>query len=80
MAAKQQEPASFEAMLDRLQQIADQLEQGTVPLDKALALYEEGVALASKCAERLSTAEATVKELTKKADGLFDLRSIEDNE
>ena len=67
-------------MLDRLQQIADQLEQGTVPLDKALTLYEEGVALASKCAERLSGAEAAVKELTKKADGLFDVRVVDDNE
>ena len=76
-AAKTQK---FEEMLDRLQEIADRLEQGSVPLDEALTLYEEGVALAKRCAEKLAVAEAKLKELAKTADGLFEARSIDDNE
>ena len=67
-------------MLDRLQSIADRLEQGTVPLDEALALYEEGVALAKQCATMLTGAETRLKELTKAADGLFDAKFADDNE
>lgn len=67
-------------MLDRLQEIADQLEQGSVPLDTALTLYEEGVALAKQCADKLAGAESKLRELTKTADGLFDARVQENHE
>ena len=78
--AKTQTQPTFEAMLDRLQLIADQLEEGTVPLDQALTLYEEGVALAKQCAEKLAGAEAKLRELTKTADGLFEARAMDTNE
>ena len=34
---------SFEEHLDRLEQIAAALDRSDVPLDKALALFEEGI-------------------------------------
>lgn len=54
-----------------MEEIVESLEQGTVPLDRALDLYEEGVTLSKECADRLKTAEQRIKKLTKTADGTF---------
>ena len=56
----------FEAALKRLEEIADKLERGDIPLEDSLKLYEEGQKLIKLCREKLSKAEAKVKELIKK--------------
>jgi len=56
----------FEAALKRLEEIADKLERGDIPLEDSLKLYEEGQKLINLCREKLSKAEAKVKELVKK--------------
>jgi exodeoxyribonuclease VII small subunit len=58
---------SFEAILDRLGQVAKELEKSDVPLEKALALFEEGVGLVRGAEERLQKAESRLEELTGKA-------------
>ena len=55
----------FEECLQRLEQIVDELEKGDIPLDKALALFEEGVKLSNSCREQLDTAEGKVEVLLK---------------
>lgn len=57
---------SFEAILERLGQVAKELEKSDVPLEKALALFEEGVVLVRGAEERLSRAETRLEELTGK--------------
>ncbi len=54
---------SFETALKRLEAIVKELEQGELPLDKALKRYEEGVKLAKICQERLDQAELKLKRL-----------------
>ncbi|NBC18145.1 MAG: exodeoxyribonuclease VII small subunit [Bacteroidetes bacterium] len=54
---------TFEAALQRLEALVDALEEGDATLDEAVASYEEGVALAQYCLERLDTAEMRVQEL-----------------
>lgn len=56
------EPA-FEAILERLQEVVGELERGDLPLEKSLALFEEGVRLARQGGARLDLAEARVEEL-----------------
>ncbi|HID93655.1 MAG TPA: exodeoxyribonuclease VII small subunit [bacterium (Candidatus Stahlbacteria)] len=56
----------FEVALKRLEEIADKLERGDIPLEDSLKLYEEGQKLIKLCREKLSKAEAKVKELIKK--------------
>ncbi len=63
------EKTTFEAALARLEEIVKQMESGTAPLDKSLALFEEGVKLVKFCTGELDTAEQKVKKLTKGADG-----------
>ena len=63
------EKMTFEAALGRLEEIVKQMESGSVPLDKSLALFEEGVSLVKFCTGELDAAEQKVKKLTKGADG-----------
>ena len=57
---------SFEQVLQRLGQVAESLEKSDVPLEKALALFEEGVRLSRHAQERLAAAEAKIEELTER--------------
>ena len=54
---------SFEESTRRLSQIVAELEGGDLPLDRSLALFEEGVRLARAAEERLDRAEKRVEEL-----------------
>jgi exodeoxyribonuclease VII small subunit len=62
---KQPEP-SFEARLDELEAVVKQLEGAELPLEKALELFEHGVALSETCRKQLLEAETRVEILLKK--------------
>ena len=69
---------SFEEATRRLSQIVAELEGGDLPLDRSLALFEEGVRLARAAQERLDRAERRVEELLGiDARGLPVVREIE---
>ncbi len=55
--------ATFEDNLRRLEDVVGKLEQGELPLDEAIKLYQEGMRLSKLCAERLATVEAEIKKL-----------------
>jgi|WetSurMetagenome_2_1015567.scaffolds.fasta_scaffold893132_2 exodeoxyribonuclease VII small subunit len=74
------EPPSFEQLLKRLEEIVNRLEQGDVPLEDSLKLYEEGLALSKTCGERLAQAELTLKRLSKNAKGAFEELDEEEEE
>lgn len=54
---------TFEACTDRLAQIVADLERGDLPLERSLALFEEGVALARRARSQIERAERRVEEL-----------------
>ena len=60
---------SFEETLARLEAVVLQLETGDLPLEQALAAFEEGVRLARVCSTRLDEAERRVHVLTRTPDG-----------
>jgi exodeoxyribonuclease VII small subunit len=68
---------TFEAALAELESIVDALERGDLSLEESMAKYEEGVGLAARCAELLKTAETRVRELVKRAEGSFELLTLE---
>jgi exodeoxyribonuclease VII small subunit len=55
----------FEDCLQRLEKIVDELEKGSVPLEQALKLFEEGMQLSSSCRKELEEAEGKVEILLK---------------
>lgn len=54
---------TFEKALDKLSAVVSQLEEGSLPLEKSLKLYEEGVSLATFCEGELQKASLRVWEL-----------------
>jgi len=55
----------FEDCLARLEQIVSALESGNLPLEESLKVFEEGVALARRCAQYLGEAERRIEILAK---------------
>lgn len=76
--SKKENTQTFEQSLKRLEEIVEALEQGDVPLDDALKMYEEGIALSKACVEKLTQAELRLKKLAKDMQGNF--RLIEEKE
>ena len=54
---------SFEEALKQLEQIVEQLEQGEVSLDDAVAAYEKGSMLKEQCQKRLNEARLKVDKI-----------------
>jgi exodeoxyribonuclease VII small subunit len=70
---------SFEKALRRLEEIVQELENGEIPLDDSLKIYEEGVELTKFCYDKLNQTEEKLKKLVKKNNGDFDVENFEQN-
>ena len=55
----------FEESIKRLETIVGQLEEGEIPLEKSLELFEDGVRLSRDCLKRLDAAERRIEVLMK---------------
>lgn len=58
------EPRDFESAVTELEGLVKKLEQGDLPLEQALVLFERGVALSRYCHTRLDEAERRIQVLT----------------
>ena len=67
---------TFEASLAELEKIVAQLEDGDLPLEESLKLFEKGVKLSRECRERLSDAERRIEVLMKDSDGKLGLSEL----
>lgn len=61
--------ATFEENLKRLDEVVARLEQGDLPLDEAIKLFQEGMRLSKLCGERLTAVETEIKQLVADAGG-----------
>jgi exodeoxyribonuclease VII small subunit len=72
MAEKTQVDVSrltFELAIEELETIVKRLEDGKVPLEESVAIYERGESLKRRCEELLRQAEARVEKITTDASG-----------
>ncbi len=60
---------SFEKAIEELETIVKRLEDGKVPLEESVAIYERGESLKRRCEELLRRAEARVDKITTDANG-----------
>jgi exodeoxyribonuclease VII small subunit len=63
------EQMPFERAIDELESIVKRLEEGKVPLEESVAIYERGEALKRRCEDLLRQAEARVEKITLDAQG-----------
>lgn len=54
---------SFEALYRRLEDTVRRLESGNLALDESIDLYEEGMRLAKRCGDHLSTATIRIRQI-----------------
>ncbi len=59
-AAKEQE-LNFEQAMDRLEEIVSELENGDVPLEKAIDLFQQGMKLSQVCGSKLEEVERKIE-------------------
>lgn len=64
---------SYEDDLARIESIVSELERDDLELDRALALFEEGVERLRSAATALEKVEGQVRLLVERADGSFEL-------
>jgi exodeoxyribonuclease VII small subunit len=60
---------SFERAIEELESIVKRLEDGKVPLEESVTIYERGEALKRRCDELLRQAEARVDKITLDSSG-----------
>ncbi len=76
--AKQQ---TFEKAMKQLEQIVQELETGDLPLEKAIAKFEEGVKLSKFCSEKLDETEKRITVLLQDREGkVFEKPFMPENE
>jgi len=59
---------TYEELERELEQIVSRLEQGSVSLDDAIALWERGEALYKQCIAKLDGAQGKIEELAKRVE------------
>ena len=64
---------SFEQRLKRLEEIVAELEGDELALDRALRLFEEGIAALRAATEDLGKVETRLKRLVERTDGTFEV-------
>ncbi len=65
MAAKM----TYEQAMARLEEIVTKLDDGSLPLDESIKLFEESTKLASFCTTSLEKAKLKITELSEKQEG-----------
>ncbi|MFA4886405.1 MAG: exodeoxyribonuclease VII small subunit [Desulfotomaculaceae bacterium] len=68
---------SFEEAIARLEAVVKELEDGGLPLEKALELFAEGIELSKVCNRNLEAAEQRIAILTRDESGSITLKEID---
>jgi exodeoxyribonuclease VII small subunit len=76
MASEDCANKNFEAALQELESIVEQLESGDLSLEDCLAAFESGVGLVKYCNQKLTEVESKVQLLLRDTDGKFQFKAF----
>jgi exodeoxyribonuclease VII small subunit len=76
MTKNDSQPLKFEAAIQDLEQVVEQLESGDLSLEDALATFEKGVGLVRYCNQKLSEVEKKVELLVRDKEGQLRLKAL----
>ena len=66
MSKNKEENITFEQAIEELETIINRLEEGDVPLDETIKLYEKGSELKDICEKILKSAEVKIQKINQK--------------
>ena len=66
MSKNKEENITFEQAIEELETIINRLEEGDVPLDETINLYEKGSELKDFCEKKLQSAEVKIQKINQK--------------
>lgn len=66
----------FEAALEELEQVVEQLESGELSLEESLAAFEKGVGLVRLCNQKLNDVEKKIEILVRDREGKLQLEEL----
>lgn len=67
----------FDEAIEKLEELAQQLESGSFGLEDAVKAYEKGILLAAECQKLLTEAESKIEQLSEQPDGTLKTVPIE---
>ena len=76
--AKESLKQTYEAALEDIERIVEQLESGELSLEDSLAVFEKGVGLTKYCYQKLDEVEKKIELLVKDKDGKLRLKPFEE--
>jgi len=78
MSEKKNE-VSFEEAMEQLEEIVEKLEEGDVPLEKAISYFQEGMKLSKLCHDKLQHVEKQMDQILRE-DGRLEPFEIQEDE
>src|SRR5437667_4341487 len=76
-AKKPTNEMSFEAAMERLEKIVEEMESGKMLLEDLLVRYEEGMQMVKVCQERLAKTEQKIEIITRDYTGKTSVKNFE---
>lgn len=71
---------SFEEAIERMESIAEAIEEGKIGLEEMIAEYENAMKLDKHCRDILANAEAKIQKLQLAAGGKLEAKDMKDDE
>ncbi|MDA3131140.1 exodeoxyribonuclease VII small subunit [Aliibacillus thermotolerans] len=79
MTDHKEKTLSFEEAMEQLEKIVTTLEEGEVPLEKAIQMYQEGMTLSNVCHQKLKTVEKQMDRIITEDGEITSLQTEEDD-
>jgi exodeoxyribonuclease VII small subunit len=76
MATKDPSEKRFEAALEELEGVVEQLESGELSLEDSLSAFEKGVGLVRFCNQKLTEVEKKIEMLVRDKEGKLELKEL----
>jgi exodeoxyribonuclease VII small subunit len=76
---KKVEELSFEDAMEQLEVIVEKLEQGDVPLEEAISMFQDGMQLSKDCHNKLTSVEKQMDQILH-ADGELEKTDFQEEE
>jgi len=79
MSKKETNQLSFEEAMEKLEDIVQKMEENELPLEEAIAVFQQGMTLSQLCHQKLQTVEKQIHTLVEK-NGELTMEPMEENE